>query len=97
MARVVNLNRARKQRQRAEAKRKADANARAHGRTKAEKLEARQAQQRLRDNVDGAKLDSPNGEEAPVERGSVQRQAQDAPTGGPAASCDEAPEGRRER
>lgn len=57
MAEIVNLNRRRKAKARADKDRQAEANRVAFGRTKAEKLAARQQADRQRTDLDGKKLD----------------------------------------
>ncbi|AVM72770.1 DUF4169 family protein [Magnetospirillum gryphiswaldense] len=57
MAEIVNLNRRRKAKAREEKDQQAQANRVAFGRTKAEKLAARQQAERQRTDLDGKKLD----------------------------------------
>lgn len=57
MASVVNLNRFRKDKARAEKQQRAAENRALHGRSKAERQKDADAQRRLRDLLDGQKLD----------------------------------------
>ncbi len=57
MAEIVNLNRRRKAKAREDKDQQAQANRVAFGRTKAEKLAARQQAERQRTDLDGKKLD----------------------------------------
>jgi hypothetical protein len=57
MAEIVNLRRARKDKTRQQRESEADANRRRFGRTKAEKAADKDAQDRVRREVDGKKID----------------------------------------
>jgi Domain of unknown function (DUF4169) len=57
MAEIVNLRRARKDKARQQRASEADANRRRFGRTKAEKANDKDAQERARRDVDGTKID----------------------------------------
>ena len=57
MAEIVNLRRARKDKARQQRESEADANRRRFGRTKAEKVADKDAQERNRREVDGKKID----------------------------------------
>jgi hypothetical protein len=57
MAEIVNLQRARKDKARQQRESEADANRRRFGRTKAEKAADKDAQDRVRREVDGKKID----------------------------------------
>jgi hypothetical protein len=57
MADIVNLRRARKDKARQQRESEADANRRRFGRTKAEKAADKDAQDRVRREVDGKKID----------------------------------------
>jgi hypothetical protein len=59
MGEIVNLNRARKARAKAGEQAEAAANRVKHGRTKAEKVDDRAAEDRRRRLLDGAKRDEP--------------------------------------
>ena len=57
MAEIVNLRRARKDKARQQRESEADANRRRFGRTKAEKANDKDAQERSRRDIDGKKID----------------------------------------
>jgi uncharacterized protein DUF4169 len=57
MAEIVNLRRARKDKARQQRESEADANRRRFGRTKAEKANDKDAQERNRRDIDGKKID----------------------------------------
>ncbi len=62
MAKVINLNRARKARAKRAEQREADSNAIRHGQTKAERAEQARLQTKLDATLDGAKRDTPEPE-----------------------------------
>ena len=68
MAKVVNLNRARKAKARQDQKTQAERNRSVHGRTKAEKRAAQVERDRLARTVDGARRET---DPAPPSQGSV--------------------------
>jgi len=57
MPEIVNLRRARKDKARQQRESEADANRRRFGRTKAEKAADKDAQERVRRDIDGKKID----------------------------------------
>lgn len=63
MAKVVNLNKFRKQKAKEAREKQAEVNRRLHGRTKAERLQELQQKQRLEKQVDGARLETPPGDD----------------------------------